>query len=168
MEMRHRKWILALLVFLGALSVTGCVTRHDLRPDSQYPSDYSVGAVYLTKEVLFARIVNRTVFFVFQRLVLLTFERPTLTSVTDLQPGGRWEKFSKYYVLVPKGTLIRFERFTLEHNIAGNFVMVRGHILEGPFANHEVDLREISLREGRRTSLGELYMVDSRYLERVR
>ena len=165
--MRVRKWILVLLVFLGVLSLTGCVTRHDLRPDSQYPSDYSVGAVYSTKEVLVARIVSRTVFFVFQRLVLLTFEAPTLISVDDLQPGGRWEKFSKYYVLVPKSTLIRFERFTLEHNIAGSFVMVRGHILEGPFANHEIDLRGISLR-GHRTSLGELYMVDSRYLERVR
>jgi hypothetical protein len=46
--------------------------------------------------------------------------------------------------------------------------MVRGNILEGPFANHEVDFREISLSEWRGTSLGALYMVDSRYLERVR
>ena len=46
--------------------------------------------------------------------------------------------------------------------------MVRGNILEGPFASHEVDLREITLSEWRRTSLAALYMVDSRYLERVR
>ena len=71
-------------------------------------------------------------------------------------------------MVVPKGTLIRFGRFTLEHNIAGSFIMVRGNILVGPFANHEVDLREITLSEWRRTSLAALYMVDSRYLERVR
>ena len=101
--MHPRKWILALLVFLGTLSLTGCVTRHDLRPDSEYPSDYSVGAVYRTKEVLVAKIENRTVSFVFQRLVLLTFQRPTFISVADLQPAGGGRSFRNITWLFPKG-----------------------------------------------------------------
>ena len=151
-------------VLVGTLSLAGCTSSHDLRPDSQYPSDYSIGAVYRTREELITL------------KGLLSVSRPAL----HLEPGDYLGAppppggaVLGTHVVVPKGTLILFETFTWVDSMLGSFVETRGRFLDGPLADEEVELRDISRHlyfpaiRGR-GSEAELHIVDPRYLERIR
>jgi hypothetical protein len=154
----------ATLLPLIAVLCSGCVTHRDIVADSQYPTDYVIGAVYRTKQPLVAERADDSLFHTRYFFDNPKY-RPTPSDV-EAQP----KQFARY-LLVPANTDFRIERFDYEKNMEnGNFVWIYGKVPGGTvefdfsFVSRNVGLS--SLEPELRLS-PDLLMVDTNILERI-
>ena len=158
-----QKRVLTVVVLSATLFTIGCAIRSDLRPGTQYPSDYVIGAVYRTKVVLIAQRANWFHYPLLQKRFNVLDIRPPdrFTTIADVEAGTK--PYMKNFVVIPQGTLIRFERFVDQTTPVGRAIFACGRILKGPFANEEATLNGISDPDPWSNPF--LYKVDPKFLE---
>src|SRR5258706_5524188 len=157
-------FLFSISFFLLPMFLCGCVTHRDIAADSQYPSDYVIGAVYRTKQPLVAMQVESSLL---NRHSNFTFMPPkNFPTPSDFQAQPK--HFRRQYVLFPADTDVQVERFDLEINMEnGTFMWIRSRILAGPLAGDELNLTFVSRVAGRSSLKADLLMVDTNFLEQI-
>jgi len=157
--------MIAALLPLLAVFLSGCVTHRDIVADNQYPTDYVIGAVYRTKQALVAERSDMSIF----HIKYFFLSPKTWPTPSDVQAQPK--QFSHNYLIIPAHTDFRIERFDYEKNMeAGYFVWIYGKV---PGGTVEFNFSFVSRKAGR-SSLEpdlrfepDLLMVDTNILERI-